>query len=72
MILACDVSFRADKPSTPDWPDEETDLAAGGGGNHNDEANGHLWEESWDDDDTSEDFSQMLKYVDRASHSFSS
>ncbi len=26
--------------------------------------NTHLWEESWDDDDTSEDFSAQLKYVD--------
>lgn len=23
----------------------------------------HLWEESWDDDDTSEDFSAQLKYA---------
>lgn len=22
-----------------------------------------MWEESWDDDDTSEDFSKQLKYV---------
>jgi 26 proteasome complex subunit DSS1 len=26
--------------------------------------NAHLWEESWDDDDTNEDFSKQLKYVD--------
>ena len=25
------------------------------------EAKAHLWEESWDDDDTSEDFAKMLK-----------
>ena len=25
--------------------------------------NAHLWEESWDDDDTSEEFSAQLKYV---------
>lgn len=25
--------------------------------------NTHLWEESWDDDDTSEDFSKQLKCV---------
>lgn len=25
--------------------------------------NTHLWEESWDDDDTSEDFSAQLKFV---------
>jgi 26 proteasome complex subunit DSS1 len=24
----------------------------------------HLWEESWDDDDTNEDFAVQLKYVD--------
>ena len=39
-----------------DWGDEETDLAGG-------EASKHLWEESWDDDDTSEDFAQMLRYM---------
>jgi len=41
---------------SPDWGDEDTDLAAGGG-----EASTHLWEESWDDDDTTEDFAKMLK-----------
>ena len=41
----------------PDWPIEETaDNAAGG--------NAHLWEESWDDDDTNEDFAKELRYVD--------
>jgi 26 proteasome complex subunit DSS1 len=25
--------------------------------------NTHLWEESWDDDDTNEDFSAQLKYL---------
>lgn len=38
-----------------DWADDQTDLANGG------EANAHLWEESWDDDDTNEDFARMLK-----------
>lgn len=37
---------------TTDWPQED---AEGPG----DKA--HLWEESWDDDDTSEDFSAQLK-----------
>jgi len=37
-----------------DWTQEETEVP----GN-----NTHLWEESWDDDDTSEDFSAQLKYV---------
>jgi 26 proteasome complex subunit DSS1 len=36
----------------PDWPEEETEAASG---------NVHLWEESWDDDDTSEDFAKVLK-----------
>lgn len=31
--------------------------------------NTHLWEESWDDDDTSEDFSKQLKSVPEISHS---
>lgn len=35
-----------------DWAQEETDVPAD---------NTHLWEESWDDDDTSEDFSAQLK-----------
>lgn len=37
-----------------DWPQEETEVPGEGG-------NKHLWEESWDDDDTSEDFSKQLK-----------
>lgn len=39
-----------------DWPQEETEVTGEGG-------NTHLWEESWDDDDTSEDFSKQLKWV---------
>jgi len=35
-----------------DWSQEETDVPGD---------NTHLWEESWDDDDTSEDFSAQLK-----------
>ncbi|KAI9800106.1 MAG: 26S proteasome complex subunit [Sarcosagium campestre] len=35
-----------------DWTQEETDVPGG---------NTHLWEESWDDDDTNEDFSAQLK-----------
>ncbi len=47
-----------------DWPQEETEAAAGGTGAG--DANGHLWEESWDDDDdASEEFSKQLKYVNR-------
>jgi 26 proteasome complex subunit DSS1 len=37
-----------------DWTEENSDLPTG---------NSHLWEESWDDDDTNEDFAQQLKYV---------
>ncbi|KUI53676.1 Putative 26S proteasome complex subunit sem-1 [Cytospora mali] len=37
-----------------DWPVEETEAANSG-------ETKHLWEESWDDDDTSDDFSQQLK-----------
>lgn len=37
-----------------DWTQEETEVPGD---------NTHLWEESWDDDDTSEDFSAQLKYV---------
>ncbi|KAK3053709.1 26S proteasome complex subunit [Coniosporium uncinatum] len=35
-----------------DWDQEDTSLPGG---------NTHLWEESWDDDDTSDDFSNLLK-----------
>ena len=35
-----------------DWGEEETQT-------HGDKT--HLWEESWDDDDTSDDFSVQLK-----------
>ncbi|KAK4141761.1 DSS1/SEM1 family-domain-containing protein [Dichotomopilus funicola] len=38
-----------------DWEPEETEAANGSG------APQHLWEESWDDDDTSDDFSAQLK-----------
>ncbi|TQN73997.1 putative 26S proteasome complex subunit sem-1 [Colletotrichum shisoi] len=38
------------------WPQEETEAAASGSGSTQ-----HLWEESWDDDDTSDDFSAQLK-----------
>ncbi|KAF1837199.1 hypothetical protein BDW02DRAFT_566247 [Decorospora gaudefroyi] len=35
-----------------DWAEEETQIPAG---------NTHLWEESWDDDDTNEDFAVQLR-----------
>ncbi|KAL6703189.1 26S proteasome complex subunit [Coniothyrium glycines] len=35
-----------------DWTEEETQIPGG---------NAHLWEESWDDDDTNEDFAVQLK-----------
>ncbi|KAF3767208.1 hypothetical protein M406DRAFT_321504 [Cryphonectria parasitica EP155] len=38
-----------------DWPAEETEAANSG------ETTKHLWEESWDDDDTSDDFSKQLQ-----------
>ncbi|KAL8698184.1 MAG: hypothetical protein Q9224_001968 [Gallowayella concinna] len=38
-----------------DWPAEDQEVPAGEGGST------HLWEENWDDDDTSEDFSKQLK-----------
>jgi 26 proteasome complex subunit DSS1 len=36
-----------------DWTAEETQIPNG---------NAHLWEESWDDDDTNEDFAVQLRY----------
>lgn len=41
----------ADDPCA-DWTQEDTEVPGD---------NTHLWEESWDDDDTSEDFSAQLK-----------
>jgi len=35
-----------------DWPEEDAQVPG---------ENAHLWEESWDDDDTNEDFSKQLK-----------
>ncbi|KAF2401400.1 hypothetical protein EJ06DRAFT_581542 [Trichodelitschia bisporula] len=35
-----------------DWAEEDTGLPSG---------KQHLWEESWDDDDTTDDFSKQLK-----------
>jgi len=38
-----------------DWAAEDTEAANGSEGTQ------HLWEESWDDDDTSDDFSNQLR-----------
>lgn len=43
-----------------DWAPEESEVPPGSEGGTT-----HLWEESWDDDDTSEDFSKQLKWVSR-------
>lgn len=48
ILLSCD---------SIDWPQEEAEAPNGGSGND------HLWEESWDDDDASEDFSKQLACV---------
>ncbi len=41
---------------TLDWPQEESEAAG------EPATTQHLWEESWDDDDTSDDFSAQLRY----------
>jgi hypothetical protein len=41
-------------PGLTDWADSETEAA-------NQKNAGHLWDESWDDDDTSSDFSAQLR-----------
>jgi 26 proteasome complex subunit DSS1 len=43
---------NADDIVLADWTQEDTEVPGD---------NTHLWEESWDDDDTSEDFSAQLK-----------
>ena len=40
-----------------DWPASEQEVPPG----REAESTQHLWEESWDDDDTSEEFSKQLK-----------
>lgn len=46
-----------------DWPQEDAEVPeASSSGNVNGNSD-HLWEESWDDDDTNEDFSKQLKYT---------
>lgn len=44
--------IRGANAGIPDWTEEETQIPGG---------NAHLWEESWDDDDTNEDFSVQLR-----------
>lgn len=39
-----------------DWAPEDSEVPPG-----SESGTTHLWEESWDDDDTSEDFSKQLK-----------
>ena len=50
------MSFRR-LTKTPDWPEDQTEAAQRNGETK------HLWEESWDDDDTNDDFSAQLKCV---------
>lgn len=47
-------TFKTNTVTPLDWSQEDTEVPGD---------NTHLWEESWDDDDTSEDFSAQLKYV---------
>ncbi|KAI9819910.1 MAG: hypothetical protein M1827_006480 [Pycnora praestabilis] len=47
------LSLKADVWVSVDWSQEDAEAPGG--------TNTHLWEESWDDDDTSEDFSAQLK-----------
>jgi DSS1/SEM1 family len=55
-------AWRSGELIRADWEEENTDLPSG---------NMHLWEESWDDDDTNDDFSAQLKYVDSPSGEYS-
>lgn len=48
----CSRKTNADVYVMADWTQEDTEVPGD---------NTHLWEESWDDDDTSEDFSAQLK-----------
>ena len=44
-----------------DWPASEQEVPSGTAGREGERGATHLWEESWDDDDTSEEFSKQLK-----------
>ncbi|PGH33368.1 26 proteasome complex subunit DSS1 [[Emmonsia] crescens] len=44
-----------------DWPQEEAETTGFASGAAGGDTTNHLWEESWDDDDTNEDFSKQLK-----------
>ncbi|KAG8533255.1 26S proteasome complex subunit [Bacidia gigantensis] len=44
-----------------DWPASEQEVPPGR--EQEGAAGQHLWEESWDDDDTNEDFSKQLKHA---------
>ena len=61
-MLTAILNFKQDKQETrpsanlqppTDWTQEESQIPGG---------TTHLWEESWDDDDTSEDFAVQLRY----------
>ncbi|KAI9674776.1 MAG: hypothetical protein M1817_001680 [Caeruleum heppii] len=54
VVVVCPRRLALTGRRSPiDWTQEDTEAAG--------EDNAHLWEESWDDDDTSEDFSAQLK-----------
>ncbi|KAL2203853.1 hypothetical protein CC79DRAFT_1400114 [Sarocladium strictum] len=53
--LGEDDEFEDFPVDSLDWPDEQTEAAQRSGDTK------HLWEESWDDDDTTDDFSTQLK-----------
>lgn len=50
MRVVKEDGHHADKLT--DWTEEETQIPNG---------NTHLWEESWDDDDTNDDFAVQLR-----------
>lgn len=52
VVVAVAAAAAEQQADVADWAQEDTELPGG---------NQHLWEESWDDDDTSDDFAAQLR-----------
>ena len=57
-MMELEDSFGLETDDAKDWPAEE-ELGSSGAG----AGTKHMWEESWDDVDTSDEFSVQLQYV---------
>lgn len=60
MIAGRGIERETDGNTQTDWPDTEDGAPAHAADG---EQGAHLWEESWDDDDTNDDFAKQLQCV---------